>query len=134
MRSGSFDAEAEAALAWCLREAVTNVIRHSGAGTCRVRLTERGGELSLEISDDGQGMKAPGDSATASASAGAGGSGLRGMAERLSAVGGRLSFSALGSGAAARGFRLMATAPHLPEPAETPETFHAVQRLHADRS
>ena len=31
LRSGTFDADAEAALAWCLREAVTNVIRHSGA-------------------------------------------------------------------------------------------------------
>ena len=28
--SGTFDPDAEAALAWCLREAVTNVVRHSG--------------------------------------------------------------------------------------------------------
>ena len=45
LRSGTFDADAEAVLAWCLREAVTNVIRHSGAKTCRIRLTERPGEL-----------------------------------------------------------------------------------------
>ena len=31
MRSGTFDPDTEAALAWCLREAATNVIRHSGA-------------------------------------------------------------------------------------------------------
>ncbi len=38
LRSGTFDADAEAVLAWCLREAVTNVIRHSGAKNCRIRL------------------------------------------------------------------------------------------------
>ena len=43
LRSGTFDAEAEAALAWCLREAVTNVIRHSGARNCRIRLTTAAG-------------------------------------------------------------------------------------------
>ena len=44
--SGTFDPDAEAALAWCLREAVTNVVRHSGARTCRIGLTRRGGTLS----------------------------------------------------------------------------------------
>src|SRR5271156_2397435 len=58
-RSGTFDAEVEAALAWCLREAVTNVGRHSGAKNCRIRLTERPGELSLEVSDDGRGLNNP---------------------------------------------------------------------------
>jgi two-component system sensor histidine kinase DesK len=144
VRSGSFVPETEAALAWCLREAVTNVIRHSGARTCRVRLTEHGGELSLEVSDDGQGMNRHGDSAGASVGAGSGasdssgasdrGSGLRGMAERLSAIGGRLSFSipvgSAASGATARGFRLEATVPHLPESVETPKPHqisHAAQ-------
>ena len=56
LRSGTFDADAEAALAWCLREAVTNVIRHSGAKNCRVRLTHQDGEVSLEVSDDGRGL------------------------------------------------------------------------------
>ncbi len=41
MRSGAFDPDAEAVLAWCLREAVTNVVRHSRARHCRIRLTER---------------------------------------------------------------------------------------------
>ena len=56
LRSGTFDPAAEAVLAWCLREAVTNVIRHSRARHCRIRLTERAGELSLEITDDGHGF------------------------------------------------------------------------------
>jgi two-component system sensor histidine kinase DesK len=41
------------------------------------------------------------------------GSGLRGMSERLAAVGGRLS---LGPGASGRGFRLAATVPAAPAP------------------
>lgn len=57
-RSGTFDQEAEAALAWCLREAVTNVVRHSGATWCRARLIEArvNGEttLTLEVVDDGR--------------------------------------------------------------------------------
>ena len=56
LRSGTFDPDAEAVLAWCLREAVTNVIRHSRARHCRIRLTERPGELSLEVTDDGRGF------------------------------------------------------------------------------
>ncbi|MFZ0190956.1 MAG: histidine kinase [Streptosporangiaceae bacterium] len=68
LRSGTFDADAEAVLAWCLREAVTNVIRHSGAKNCRIRLTERPGELSLEVSDDGRGLNHPPTSPQASPS------------------------------------------------------------------
>ncbi len=98
--SGTFDADAEAALAWCLREAVTNVIRHSGARRCRIRLTEDAGGLSLEVSDDGHGF-GPGPRR-------AHGAGLRGMSERLDAVGGRL---VLGPAGSAEGFRLTAAVP-----------------------
>jgi two-component system sensor histidine kinase DesK len=101
MRSGTFDPDIEAVLAWCLREAVTNVIRHSRALICRIRLAQDAGELALEVTDDGRGFSGPaGDSAT--------GSGLRGMSERLSAIGGHLSLGRTGSG---RGFRLTATVP-----------------------
>ena len=56
LRSGTFDPDAEAVLAWCLREAVTNVIRHSRARHCRIRLADHPGELSLEVTDDGRGF------------------------------------------------------------------------------
>src|SRR5579859_6206092 len=46
--SGTFDPDAEAALAWCLREAVTNVVRHSGAGDCWLALRQSADELVLE--------------------------------------------------------------------------------------
>jgi two-component system sensor histidine kinase DesK len=118
LRSGTFDPEAEAALAWCLREAATNVIRHSGAQNCRIRLTERAGELLLEVSDDGQGLS--GDGQARNGQAPRRGSGLHGMSERLSAVGGRFSVGSGGRftvGAAGRpgpGFRLVATVPASP--------------------
>jgi two-component system, NarL family, sensor histidine kinase DesK len=119
MRSGIVDPDAEAVLAWCLREAVTNVIRHSRARHCRIRLTERPDELSLEVTDDGRGFatqdpKVPG---AKDVSGGPKGSGLRGVSERLSAIGGRLSLgpdpSAEGSGlnGPGHGFRLIATVP-----------------------
>jgi len=59
---------------WVLREAVTNIVRHSHAKHCRVEL----GPDWIEISDDGVGT-----------SVGAG-SGLTGLRERLESVGGRL--------------------------------------------
>jgi two-component system sensor histidine kinase DesK len=107
MRSGSIDPEAEAVLAWCLREAVTNVIRHSRARHCRIRLTERGNELSLEIADDGRGFSGPVSDTDSGPDGGpATGSGLRGISERLSAADGHLS---LGRPDTGRGFRLTAT-------------------------
>jgi len=116
MRSGTFDPDAEAVLAWCLREAVTNVIRHSRARHCRLRFTERTGEVSLEVTDDGRGFSGPvKDSAKVSAT----GSGLRGISERLSAAGGHVS---LGRGDNGHGFRLTATVP-----AATAETGHNCQ-------
>jgi two-component system, NarL family, sensor histidine kinase DesK len=100
--SGRVDADAEAALAWCLREAVTNVIRHSGAHDCWMRLARRGDELSLEVRDDGAGAGPTADDGLPAA----GGTGLRGMSERLCAVGGTLEIRP-GPG----GFRLLAVVP-----------------------
>ena len=51
--------DSEAALAWALREAVTNVVRHSGAERCAVELLRRqtldGPVLELSVEDDGSG-------------------------------------------------------------------------------
>ncbi len=124
LRSGTFDPDAEAVLAWCLREAVTNVIRHSRARRCRIRLADRAGELSLEVTDDGLGFVNQ-DPENAR------GSGLRGMSERLSAIGGHLSLAPADPGHKDhkdhkdhddhndRGFRLVATVPAAPAMAAT---------------
>jgi two-component system sensor histidine kinase DesK len=116
LRSGIFDPDAEAVLAWCLREAVTNVIRHSRARHCRIRLIERPGELSLEVTDDGRGFtsqdpKDPKVPGVTDAPGGPKGSGLRGVSERLSAIGGRLSLSPAEGSGSGHGFRLIATVP-----------------------
>ncbi len=71
-------AAVEGVLALALREAVTNVIRHAGARSCRVTLERQGNEVRLEVSDDGRGGGA------------AEGVGLTGMRERAAALGGRL--------------------------------------------
>ncbi|MFD0550586.1 sensor histidine kinase [Streptomyces rectiviolaceus] len=91
--------EGETALAWALREAVTNVVRHSGARRCTVAFTARhtldGPVIELSVEDDGRGGSA------------APGNGLTGLTERVEAVGGVLD---VGPGAR-RGFRLTARVP-----------------------
>lgn len=72
----------EAVLALVLREAVTNVIRHSGAFNCMIRFRLGAGELALEIHDDGRG-----------GSEVAAGSGIDGMRARLAGVGGWLDIN-----------------------------------------
>lgn len=91
--------EAESALAWSLREAVTNVVRHSGAKRCTVALrtcqTLAGPVLELAVTDDGAG------------GASVPGNGLTGLTERLEAVGGTLWAGPAGK----TGFRLLARVP-----------------------
>jgi len=121
LRSGTFDPDAEAVLAWCLREAVTNVIRHSRARHCRIRLTSRDKQLSLEVTDDGRGFAGLDPDNPK-------GSGLHGMSERLSAIGGRLSLGPAegpGSKGSGRGFRLTATVTQ--NHVAMAETSHACQ-------
>ncbi|ARJ06990.1 histidine kinase [Cnuibacter physcomitrellae] len=62
---------------WVVREGVTNVIRHSGASTCRISF--RGGEV--EVADDGIGPTASAATST----------GLAGLRERVESAGGRMS-------------------------------------------
>jgi two-component system sensor histidine kinase DesK len=68
----------ETVLALALREAVTNVVRHAQARQCSVRLQRENNLCTLEIADNGSGANAPE------------GNGLRGMRERLEAIGGSL--------------------------------------------
>ncbi|MEU6229476.1 sensor histidine kinase [Streptomyces sp. NPDC047042] len=102
------DEEAESALAWTLREAVTNVVRHSGARRCSVEVLTRqtlaGPMLELSVEDDGSG----------NGSDGTPGNGLTGLAERLEQAGGSLETSRT-----KRGFRLVARVPSSPRPAST---------------
>ncbi|GHD90488.1 two-component sensor histidine kinase [Streptomyces naganishii JCM 4654] len=94
--------ESESALAWALREAVTNVVRHSGASRCTVDVVRRqtldGAFLELSVEDNGSGA--------AAGPAKGPGNGLTGLTERLEKAGGRLE-----AGRVRHGFRLVARAP-----------------------
>jgi two-component system sensor histidine kinase DesK len=68
----------ESVVALVVREAVTNVVRHARARNCHLRLIPVNGNCRIEIHDDGRGGGA------------VEGNGLRGMRERIEALGGTL--------------------------------------------
>ncbi|WP_411141165.1 sensor histidine kinase [Streptomyces sp. x-80] len=95
--------EAEGALAWALREAVTNVVRHSGARRCELLLSEEWAAderrwLCLSVLDDGAGPPRLQHD----------GNGLAGLRERLLLADGRLE---TGSATRGGGFALRAYVP-----------------------
>jgi len=69
----------ESVVALVVREAVTNVVRHAQARNCHLRLAPLDGTCLLEIQDDGRGSGHAIE-----------GNGLRGMRERIEALGGTL--------------------------------------------
>jgi two-component system sensor histidine kinase DesK len=69
----------ESVVALIMREAVTNVVRHAQASNCRLRLATNNGDCILEIQDDGRGGSL------------LEGNGLRGMRERVEALGGTIT-------------------------------------------
>jgi two-component system sensor histidine kinase DesK len=91
----------EAPLAFAVREATTNVLRHSRAHRCDIALRPAGDRAVLEVRDDGIGSC---DSLER-------GTGLRGLDERMAEVGGTLHAGPAPSG----GFRLVAAVP-VPQP------------------
>jgi two-component system sensor histidine kinase DesK len=102
-RGEPLPAAVDAVLGWVVREATTNVLRHSGARVVTVEVRTDDDGVTLTVSDDGQG----GGSASA-------GAGLSGLTERVAALGGRLEAGP----AAGRGFRLSATLPTSPANSE----------------
>jgi two-component system sensor histidine kinase DesK len=76
--SAALTANEETVLALAVREAVTNIVRHARATTCTLRFVTSGGRRRLVVEDDGQ------HTATQE------GNGLRGMRERVEALGGKL--------------------------------------------
>ncbi|MFE9535993.1 sensor histidine kinase [Streptomyces sp. NPDC006691] len=108
---GGLPAAEEEVLAWVLREAATNVVRHSGARHCTVTLdvcqTLDGRFLELRVRDDGRprpGAPAPDP-----------GHGLTGLRERLEKVSGVLETEA-----GRKGFTLTARIPLIPDASGIP--------------
>lgn len=83
-------------MAWALREATTNVIRHSGASHVDVEW----GPTWLEVIDDGRGLRGRRE-----------GTGLTGLRERIGQVGGRLEVDDGRPGASGPGTRLRVELP-----------------------
>ncbi len=78
---GRYPQEVEAAVYFCALEALQNIAKYAHADGATVRLRGQHGRVTFEVRDDGTGFD---PSATTY------GSGLQGMADRLSALGGRL--------------------------------------------
>ncbi|MBU5237784.1 hypothetical protein KQI01_22020, partial [Vibrio cholerae] len=75
-------------LGMCLREAVTNVVKHSKATRCIVSVLESQGELILTVEDNGIGL----------ADQNHDGNGIRGMKERIALIDGFVELDAINSG------------------------------------
>ncbi|MGH8299149.1 MAG: sensor histidine kinase [Steroidobacteraceae bacterium] len=88
------DPSQESVLSLVLREAVTNILRHAGATNCRLELAADGRGTHLSVHDNGRGAS------------GHEGNGIRGMRERIEALGGRLEIEST------QGTRLTAEIPH----------------------
>ena len=78
---GRYPQDTEAALYFCILEALQNIQKYAQASRAVVRLREEGGELSVEVADDGRGF----DVSTTIR-----GNGLTNMEDRLDALGGTL--------------------------------------------
>ncbi|WP_194915794.1 sensor histidine kinase [Catenulispora rubra] len=94
-----------------VQESVTNVVRHSGARTCRVRVEFQESAVSITVADDGHGVLGAGGT----------GFGLVGMRERVSLVHGTFSAGPRVGG----GFLVSATLP-VPGGFETTYTSSAI--------
>ncbi len=82
-----FPPDAETTAYFVATEALTNAVKHSHATRIALCVDQCDGSLVLRVADDGMGGAAP-----------YGGSGLRGMADRLAAVGGTLTIDSGGTG------------------------------------
>ena len=72
----------EAAAYFVVAEALTNVVKYANATQARVSVSRSNGHAVVEVADDGVGGADPGR-----------GSGLRGLADRISALDGKLELS-----------------------------------------
>lgn len=96
---GALPAPVDALPAWTVREAVTNVMRHSRATECRIELTRTAERARLTIVDNGKQSAAPSSPPNA-------GVGLIGLRERSAALGALLE-----AGASERGFAVKVEVP-----------------------
>ena len=97
-------APVEVAAYYVVAEGLTNVAKYAGAGGATVRVARADGQVTVQVADDGAGGADP-----------RAGSGLRGLADRVEALGGRLEVAS----PRGRGTTVVATIP-VAEPAAAP--------------
>ena len=102
--AGELEPSTDAVLAWTVREGVTNVIRHSRARRCSIRLTHENSTVCAEVMNDGP-RRQPLESAKART-----GSGLSGLNERVNSHRGHMEAGPLRT-AGNEGFRLRVELP-----------------------
>jgi two-component system, NarL family, sensor kinase len=78
-----------------VQESLTNVHRHSGSATAKIRLTQSTDAVNFEIIDQGKGISAERQRALAAAQIGVG---VRGMEERVRQFGGTLKIQSSPTG------------------------------------
>jgi signal transduction histidine kinase len=101
---GRYPQEIEAAVYFCVLEALQNVHKYAEATQATVRLSEVDGELHVEVQDDGQGFDVGSQKQ---------GSGTQNMEDRLDALGGGIEIrSRPGKGTMLKGFIPVVLAPH----------------------
>ena len=88
--------ELETAVFRVVQECLTNIHRHSGSSTAKIRLRQRDHEVVVDIEDKGRGI--PAHKLEQMAAAGAPGVGVRGMQERLRQLGGKLDIESNSGG------------------------------------
>lgn len=76
---------AENVLSMCLKEAITNVVKHSGAKNCKIKIERNNNEVILTVLDNGKGLKQKLNV----------GNGLKGMQERLEFINGSLTVESI---------------------------------------
>ena len=92
---GRFGQDTEAAVYFCCLEALQNIAKYANATAASITLGNGGGTLTFEVTDDGSGFDAQRTGY---------GTGLQGMADRLSALGGELEVRSMpGSGTTVAG-------------------------------
>ncbi|MEO3746510.1 sensor histidine kinase [Plantactinospora sp. B5E13] len=96
---GPVDADIGVAVVRIAQEALTNVVRHAPRARCTVELWETGKEIAVRVRDSGAPGPAPASGGT--------GYGLRGMRERVAALGGTVAWGGTPEG----GFEVEARLP-----------------------
>jgi signal transduction histidine kinase len=117
---GRLPRDLETAIFRVVQECLTNIHRHSESSVARVRVASSGGDVRVEVQDEGKGILA--EKLGELISAGLPGVGVRGMRERLRQLGGSLEIKSAG---ADKGTVVVARLPVV-APAAAPEIASAM--------